>query len=67
LESNQKTVNGGHIQKMDGWIPMYTTEGRCSPSSCSLTNTDLVLIPGGTSGVVANVMYGLHHDVLFRR
>ena len=46
LESSQKTVNGGHIQKMDGWIPMYTTEGRCSLSSCSLTNTDLVLIPG---------------------
>ena len=46
LESSQKTVNGGHIQKMDGWIPMYTTEGRCSPSNYPLTNTDIVLIPG---------------------
>ena len=46
LEPSQKTVNGGNIQKMDGWIPMCMTEGRCSPSSCSLTNTDLVLIPG---------------------
>ena len=46
LEPSQKTVNGGNIQKMDGWIPMCTTEGRCSPSSCSLTNNDLVLISG---------------------
>ena len=46
LKSSQKTVNGGHIQKMDGWIPMYTTEGRCSPSTYPLTNTDLVLFPG---------------------
>ena len=38
--------DGGRIQKMDGWIPMCTTEGRCSPSSCSLTNTDLVLFSG---------------------
>ena len=45
LEPSQKTVNGGHIYKMDGWIPMCTTEGRCSLSDCSLTNTDLVLIP----------------------
>ena len=36
----------GHIQKMDGWIPMCTTEGRCSPSTYPLTNTDLVLFPG---------------------
>ena len=37
---------GGHIQKTDGWIPMCTTEGRCSLSTYSLTNTDLVLFPG---------------------
>jgi len=46
LKPSQKTVNGGHIQKMDGWIPMCMTEERYSPSSYSLTNTDLVLIPG---------------------
>ena len=46
LEPSQETVNGGHIQKMDGWIPMCTTEGRCSLSDRPLTNTDLVLIPG---------------------
>ena len=34
---------GGHIQKMDGWIPMCMTEGRCSPSKYYLTNTDLAL------------------------
>ena len=32
--------------EVDGWIPMYTTEGRYSPSNYSLTNTDLVSIPG---------------------
>jgi len=42
-------------------------QGRCSPSNYLLTNTDLVLISGGTSEVVADVMYGLHHDVWFRR
>ena len=45
-ETSRKTMNGGHVQKMDGWIPMCTTEGRCSPSEFSLTNTDLVLFPG---------------------
>ena len=29
LEPSQKTVNIGHVYKMDGWIPMCTTEGRC--------------------------------------
>ena len=45
LEPSQKTVNIGHVYKMDGWIPMCTTEGRCSLSNYLLTNTDLVLIP----------------------
>ena len=34
---------GGHIQKTDGWIPMCTTEGRCSLSNYLLTSTDIVL------------------------
>ena len=46
LEPSQKTVNGGHIWKMDEWTPMCTTEERCSLSDYLLTNTDLVLIPG---------------------
>ena len=46
LEPSQKTVNGGHIQKMDGWIPMCTTEGRYSTSDYPLINADLVLILG---------------------
>jgi len=46
LEPSQKTVNGGYVQKMDGWIPIHKTEGSGSLSSYSLTNTDLVLIPG---------------------
>ncbi|XP_039835025.1 uncharacterized protein LOC120695877 [Panicum virgatum] len=32
---------------------------RCSLSTYSLTNTDLVLFPGGTSEDVVDVMYGL--------
>ena len=46
MELSQKTVNGGHIWKMDEWIPMCTIEGRCSQSNYPLTNTNLVLIPG---------------------
>ena len=46
LEPKSKTIFGGHIQKMDGWIPTCMTEGRCSPSEYHLANTDLVLITG---------------------
>ena len=46
LKPSQETVNGGYVLKMDGWIPMCTTEGRYSLINSPLTNNDLVLFPG---------------------
>ena len=43
LEPNPKTVFGGPIPKMEGLSKCY--DGRCSPSECRLTNTNLVLDP----------------------
>ena len=43
LELNPKTVYGGPIPKMEGLSKRR--DGRCSPSECHLTNTDLVLDP----------------------
>ena len=41
LEPNPKTMYGGPILKMEGL--RKCGDGRCSPSECHLTNTDLVL------------------------
>ena len=41
LEPNPKTVYGGPIPKMEGLSKCR--DGRCSPSGCHLTNTDLML------------------------
>ena len=41
LEPNPKTVYGGPIPKMEELSKCR--DGRCSPSECHLTNTDLVL------------------------
>ena len=43
LESNPKMVYGGPIVKMEGLSKCR--DGRCSPSECHLTNTNLVLDP----------------------
>ena len=56
LEPSQKTVNGGHIWKMDEWTPMCTTEERCSLSDYLLTNTDLVLISGKPRCIDSNIL-----------
>ena len=43
LEPNPKMEFGESIQKMEGLSKCR--DGRCSPSECHLTNTDLVLDP----------------------
>ena len=43
LGPNPKTVYGGPIPKMEGLSKCR--DGRCSPSECHLTNTNLVLDP----------------------
>ena len=43
LEPNPKMEFGESIQKMEGLSKCR--DGRCSPSECYLTNTDLVLDP----------------------
>ena len=43
LEPNSKIVYGGPILKMEGLSKCQ--DGRCSPSECRLTNTNLVLDP----------------------
>ena len=43
LEPNPKMEFGESIQKMEGLSKCQ--DGRCSPSECHLTNTDLVLDP----------------------
>jgi hypothetical protein len=43
LELNPMTVFGGPIPKMEGLSKCQN--GRCSPSECHLTNTNLVLDP----------------------
>ena len=67
LEPNPKTMFSGHIQKMDGWIPMCMTEGRCSSSEYHLTNTDLVLIPGKPRSITLNfsIQYLLYNYYAF--
>ena len=44
LELNPKMEFGESIQKTDGLSKCQ--DGRCSPSECYLTNTNLVLDPG---------------------
>ena len=43
LEPNPKTVYGGPIPKMEGLSKCR--DGRCLPSECHLTNSNLVLDP----------------------
>ena len=43
LKLNPKTVYGGPILKMEGLSKCR--DGRCSPSECRLTSTNLVLDP----------------------
>ena len=43
LESNPKMEFGESIQKTE--VLSKCRDGRCSPSECHLTNTDLVLDP----------------------
>ena len=51
-------------KKMDGWIPMCTTEGRCSLSNYPLTNTDIVLIPGKPQCIDFNILNAIPIYVL---
>lgn len=78
MEPNPKMVYGGAIPKMEGLS--MCRDGRCSPSECRLTNTNLVWIPGVVAGVVLfgthpqsvrtgviDVMIRLRHDIVYRR
>ena len=55
LEANPKTVYGGPIPKMEGLSKCR--DGRCSPSECHLTNTDLVLNPRQASEYSKSSMF----------
>ena len=63
LEPNPKMEFGESIQKTEG-LSKYR-DGRCSPSECHLTNTDLVLDPRQAPEHSKPPMFYKYHLSLF--
>jgi hypothetical protein len=63
LEPSLKMVFGGHIPKMER--RSKCKDGRCSPSECHLTNTDLVLDPRQAQSIISLLLYELNECICY--